>query len=103
MNKISTALLQKLINTVSPSGDEELVRGLIKKVMKGYVNKIETDNLGNLICRKKGNGPVIVLAAHMDEIGLMVSKVDADGYLKIAAIGGVETITLINKKNKIIN
>jgi len=103
VNKISTALLQKLINTVSPSGDEELVRGLIKKVMKGYVNKIETDNLGNLICRKKGNGPVIVLAAHMDEIGLMVSKVDADGYLKIAAIGGVDTIALVGQKVQIMN
>ena len=42
-------LLRKLINVVSPSGDEELVRGLIKKEMQKYVSRIETDNLRNLI------------------------------------------------------
>jgi len=96
-------LLRKLINVVSPSGDEELVRGLIKKEMQKYVSRIETDNLGNLICRKKGKGPVIVLAAHMDEIGLMVSKVDRDGYLKISAIGGVDSIALVGQKVQIID
>lgn len=101
--KISTELLKKLINTVSPSGDEELVRNMVKKIMKRYVNKIETDNLGNLICRKKGKGPVIALAAHMDEIGLMVSKVDNDGYLKISAIGGVDSIALVGQKVQIMD
>ena len=103
MKKISTELLRKLINTVSPSGDEELVRGLIKKAIKRYVNKIEVDNLGNLICRKKGKGPVIALAAHMDEIGLMVSKVDQDGYLKISEVGGVDSIALVGQKVQIMD
>lgn len=103
MNKISIELLRKLINTVSPSGDEDLVRGLIKKAIKRYVNKIEIDNLGNLICRKKGKGPVIVLAAHMDEIGLMISKVDQDGYLKISEVGGVDSIALVGQKVQIMD
>ena len=71
--------------------------------MKKYVNKIETDNLGNLICRKKGKGPVIVLAAHMDEIGLMVSNVDSDGYLKITTIGGIDSIALVGQKVQIMD
>ena len=103
MTKITIDLLRKLIDIVSPSGDEDLVRDLIKKTVKRYVDKIETDNLGNLICRKRGKGPVIVLAAHMDEIGLMISKVDADGYLKITAIGGVDSIALVGQKVQIMN
>ncbi|MBS3151265.1 M42 family metallopeptidase [Candidatus Woesearchaeota archaeon] len=103
MNKISIEILKKLVNTISPSGDEKLVRNLIRKAIRNHVNKIETDNLGNLICRKKGKGPVIVLAAHMDEIGLMVSKVDQDGYLKIIAIGGVDSIALVGQKVQIMD
>ena len=71
--------------------------------MKKYVNKIETDNLGNLICRKKEKGPVIVLAAHMDEIGLIVSNVDSDGYLKITTIGGIDSIALVGQKVQIMD
>jgi len=103
VNKISIEILKKLVNTISPSGDEKLVRNLIRKAIRNHVNKIETDNLGNLICRKKGKGPVIVLAAHMDEIGLMVSKVDQDGYLKIIAIGGVDSIALVGQKVQIMD
>lgn len=76
---------------------------MIKKIMKRHVNKIETDNLGNLICRKKSNGPVIVLAAHMDEIGLMVSKIDRDGYLKISEVGGVDSIALVGQKVQVMD
>ncbi len=71
--------------------------------MRKYADKIEIDNLGNLICRKKGKGPIIILAAHMDEVGLMVSKVDDDGYLKITAIGGVDSIALVGQKVQIID
>ena len=71
--------------------------------MKGHVDQIETDKLGNLICRKKGKGPVIILAAHMDEIGLMVSKIDRDGYLKISEVGGVDSIALVGQKVQVMD
>ena len=80
-----------------------LVRNIIKKAIKPYVSKMEVDGFGNLICRKKGKGPTVILAAHMDEIGLMVNKVDDDGYLKITAIGGVDSIALVGQKVHIMN
>lgn len=91
------------MNAVSPSGDEETVRNIIKKAIKNHVNKIEIDAFGNLICHKKGKGPTIVLAAHMDEVGLMVKKIDDDGYLKISEIGGVDSIALVGQKVHILN
>jgi tetrahedral aminopeptidase len=99
----SLDLLKNLINTVSPSGDEALVRNIIKKEIKPSVKKIEVDTFGNLICHKKGKGPTIVLAAHMDEIGLMVNKIDPDGYLKISAIGGIDSIALVGQKVHIMD
>ncbi|MBI2105860.1 M20/M25/M40 family metallo-hydrolase [Candidatus Woesearchaeota archaeon] len=99
----SIDFLSKLVNAVSPSGDEENVRGIIKKAIKSHINKIEIDNFGNLICHKKGKGQTIILAAHMDEVGLMVNKVDDDGYLKISEIGGIDSIALVGQKVHILN
>ena len=65
-------LLKSLINTLGPSGKEGAVRNLIKHEIQPYVDEIKVDKFGNLIAMKKGKGPKVMLAAHMDEIGLMV-------------------------------
>jgi len=83
-------LLKKLTQTYAPSGTEDEMRKLITELTAPYSDEITTDNLGNLIVHKKGPGKKILLAAHMDEIGLLVNYVDDNGFLRFAPVGGIE-------------
>ena len=67
-------LLFKLMNSFGISGHEQNIRKIISKEIKPYVNRLDIDDLGNLIAYKKGKMPRVMLAAHMDEIGLMVKR-----------------------------
>ena len=97
MNKYQ--LLIDLINSFGVSGKEMYVRDLIKKEIKPYVDKIYIDKLGNLIAHKKGKQKTkVMIAAHMDEIGLIVKNIEPDGKVRIAAIGGIDSLTLLNEK-----
>jgi endoglucanase len=90
-------LIQKLVETISPSGYEATIREVVKAEIAPHVDDIQVDALGNLIARKgtKGkNGKRIMLAAHMDEIGVMVTHVDEKGFVRFAAIGGVYPVNL---------
>jgi endoglucanase len=82
-------LLNKLTQTYGPSGNEELVREVIMNEIKEYVDEIDIDPLGNLIARKKGDGKKLMFAAHMDEIGLIVTYIDKEGFLRFSNVGGV--------------
>lgn len=82
-------LLKKLTECNSVSGAEKEIRELIKSEVEDYADEIKEDALGNLIVRKKGNGKKIMLAAHMDEIGVMVTFVDDKGFLRFAPVGGL--------------
>ena len=81
-------LLRKLSNAHGVSGSEGSVYSVIKKELKGYVDEIHEDTMGNLIAVKKGNAFKVMLAAHMDEIGLMVKYVDDKGFIRFVALGG---------------
>jgi endoglucanase len=86
------ALLQTLVETTGPSGYESQVRSIIQQEIEPYVDEIRVDKLGNLIARKgkkSDEGLTIMLAAHMDEIGLMVTHVDEHGFARFTRIGGV--------------
>ncbi len=91
-------LLQKLSNANGPSGNEQEVRSIIEHEMRKFVDEVKTDKFGNLICHKKGKGPRVLLAAHMDEIGLMVKKITEEGHLKFALVGGIDPISLIGQR-----
>lgn len=82
-------LLKKLTETYSPSGNEGKIRSVIMEEIKDYADEITTDNMGNLIAHKKGSGKKILLAAHMDEIGLLVNYIDEKGFLRFTPVGGV--------------
>jgi tetrahedral aminopeptidase len=88
-------LIRKLCEVYGPSGQEEAVRALIQQEIAGSVDETRVDALGNLIAVKQPTTPgehaptKIMLAAHMDEIGLMVSHVDEQGFLRISTVGGV--------------
>ena len=84
-------LLKKLTQAFGVAGCEVIVRALIQTEVKQYADEIMTDSIGNLIVLKKGSGVPegkrIMLAAHMDEIGFMVKKIEADGRLRVCNVG----------------
>lgn len=91
-------LLEQLINLNSISGNESEVRSFIVKETKKYAKDVSVDKMGNVVVRKKGGSPSVVLLAHMDEIGLMVSAIDEDGKIHISNIGGIDPIILIGHR-----
>ncbi|MBW4828763.1 MAG: M42 family metallopeptidase [Clostridiaceae bacterium] len=94
----NSELVEKLVNIYSPSGDENKIREFIKDEIKDFVDEVEIDSLGNLIARKKGKGKKIMLAAHMDQIGLMVTDIDDKGFLRFTNIGGISPILSLGQK-----
>jgi endoglucanase len=91
-------LLRKLSNAHGVSGSEGSVFSVIKKELKGCVDEIHEDPMGNLIAVKKGNATKVMLAAHMDEIGLMVKYIDDKGFLRFVTLGGWYAPTLYNQR-----
>ena len=91
-------LLRKLSNAHGVSGSEGSVFSVIKKELKGHVDEIREDPMGNLIAVKKGNRFKVMLAAHMDEIGLMVKFIDEKGFIRFVALGGWYGPTLYNQR-----
>jgi endoglucanase len=92
--------LEKLSNATGVAGREEEVRDLMKKFLKPYVDEIKEDKLGNVIGIKKGakNAPKVMLAAHMDEIGLLVKTILKEGFLQFTKIGGIDDRILLAQK-----
>ncbi|QQR92777.1 MAG: M42 family metallopeptidase [Candidatus Iainarchaeum archaeon] len=97
MQKMDFQMLDELINLDGVSGNESDVRAYIEKKIKPYVDEIHTDKLGNLICHKKGRKPTLMLAAHMDEIGLMVKRIDKEGRIYVSALGGITTLNVVGQ------
>lgn len=91
-------LLKKLAQCNGPSGAENEIRELIKSEAQKYSNEIFEDALGNLIVRKKGTGKKIMLASHMDEIGVIVTFVDDKGFLRFAPVGGLYVKDLCGRR-----
>lgn len=93
-------LLKELSNAPGVSGFEESIRKIMANELKDHVDTIEIDGLGNFIAVKKGkaDGKKIMLAAHMDEIGLMVKHIDDKGFVKFTKIGGINDQMLLNQE-----
>ncbi len=91
-------LLEKLSNAHGISGHEGIIRAIVEEEIYPYVDEVRTDQLGSLIATKRGEAPSIMLAAHMDEIGLMVKYVDDDGFIKFVKVGGWFDQTLLNQR-----
>src|SRR6056297_4220562 len=94
--------LKDLSQLYGASGNEETVRKYIREVAKksGKIDYIKEDHLGNLMCFKKGKvqKKTLVVMAHMDEVGLMVSKIEEDGRLSVLPVGGVDPRVLLGKR-----
>jgi tetrahedral aminopeptidase len=96
-------LIEKLTGMFSPSGYEDPIRNAIRKEIKGLADETHIDALGNLIARKGKGGRRVMIAAHMDEIGLMVSHVDDRGFVRFTNLGGVQARNLAGGRVRFIN
>lgn len=92
-------LVAKLCQTWGPSGSEDDIRALITNEIGDTADEITTDALGNLIARKgNADGYRIMLSAHMDEIGLVVTNIDEKGFLRFSTVGGISPYTLLGQR-----
>jgi len=82
-------LLKKLCEAHSVAGFETNIRDIILEEIKDYIDDHKVDALGSLIAHKKGSGKKMMLAGHMDQIGLMVTYISEEGFLHFSNIGGM--------------
>ena len=92
-------LLEKLTNASGVSGNEKEIRDIIIEEIRDYVDEVKIDKIGNLIVYKKNKreDKRIMLAAHMDEIGMMVRDIDEYGLIKFIPVGGIDKRVLVSK------
>lgn len=97
-------LIAKLCETYGPSGDEGRVAALVQDELRGHVDEMRVDPLGNVIARvgPRGagarSGKRVMVSAHMDEIGLICSYVDEQGFLRFAPVGALRPHALLGQR-----
>jgi putative aminopeptidase FrvX len=92
--------LEKLSNACGVAGREEEVRNLMIKLLKPHADEVTVDKMENVVAVKKGKKgkPKVMLAAHMDEVGLMVKTISKEGFLQFAKMGGIDDRILLAQK-----
>jgi putative aminopeptidase FrvX len=97
-------LLEKLSNARGVSGDEKEVRDLIVDAVREHVDEYRVDSMGNLITLKRASAPAkrrgalkVMVAAHMDEVGLLIVHFDDDGRLRFGKVGSIDDRVLLSK------
>ena len=78
-------LIQTLNRAHGPSGDEGEIREVIRALAEPYADEITADTMGSLIVHRRGKGPKLLLAAHMDSIGFVVTHIEKEGFLRASA------------------
>lgn len=98
-------ILKDLLITPSPSGNENAIVKKVAMYLKDYIDDFEIDNYGNLIAWRHGanSSKKLMLAAHADEVGMMVTYVDNNGFLSFQEIGGIDTNLLLGQRVEIHN
>jgi endoglucanase len=90
------SVIQTMNSCHGPAGDERQLAASIRHLAEPYADDITTDTLGNLIVHRRGTGPKVLFAAHMDSIGLIVTHIDDDGTLSFGKLGGVRPQDIIH-------
>jgi endoglucanase len=100
------SLIQELVETTGPSGYESRVRDVIRTKIETLADEVYVDALGNLIAAKgevESGGKKIMLAAHMDEIGIIATHIDELGFIRFTTIGGVRRQTCVGGRVRFLN
>jgi tetrahedral aminopeptidase len=93
-------LLERLCNACAVSGDEGEVRAIVLEQVRPYVDEIKVDALGNVLAIRAGQGEQrlrVMLAAHMDEVGLIITNDEEDGIFRFETVGGLDARQLAGK------
>jgi putative aminopeptidase FrvX len=100
------SLIQKLVEIPSPSGYESQIRSAIRAEIENNVDDLKVDALGNLIARKGQGGKgglKVMLSAHIDEIGIIATHVDKDGFVRFTTLGGVRPLNCVGGRVRFLN
>lgn len=103
MKKFDYGLLEKLCSLSAISGREDGMISFMRGAFKDYADRVTVDNLGNVIAQPPSNqanpeGPSVMICAHMDEVGLMVKKIEEKGYLRVDRLGSPNRKTLVGQR-----
>ena len=86
-------MLHEVVTTYGPTSREQKISDLIRSYVTPWCDEVKNDALGNLIAFKKGtSGKKVMLSAHMDQIGLIVTDIDENGFLRVSNVGGVSPV-----------
>lgn len=102
LNEQSKRFLLDLLNTASPSGFEEPAARRWRAEAETFADEVRVDVNGNSFARLRGEGPVVVIEGHIDEIGLMITHIDDDGYLWFRPIGGWDDQILTGQRVRVM-
>lgn len=103
-------MLKDLTDARGIPGNEKEAREVMERYIEPFSDRVYTDNLGSLIAEKKGdeNGPKIMVAGHLDEIGFMVTRIDKDGFVYFQTVGGwwsqvmlAQRVTIMTKEGDV--
>ncbi|HEX7065752.1 MAG TPA: M42 family metallopeptidase [Bacillales bacterium] len=103
-------MLKDLTDANGIPGNEKEPREVMRKYIEPYADEVQTDGLGSLVAVKKGkaDGPKIMVAGHLDEIGFMVTKIDENGFLRFQTVGGwweqvmaAQRVTVMTRKGNV--
>lgn len=95
--------LQALNACHGPSGDENGVAEAIRALAAPHADEHWFDPMGNLIVHKRGNGPKVLFAAHMDSLGMIVTHIEEDGFLRFGKVGGLNLLALLHAPVRFAN
>jgi len=96
---VNLDLLGRLTEAPGISGREDKIRDVVVEEMRGLVDDLRVDTMGNVIGTKRGSGgPRVMIAAHMDEIGFFVRHVDDKGFLRLQPVGGFDPRVLVAQR-----
>jgi tetrahedral aminopeptidase len=103
MNDEQLAFLTRLVETTGPSGYEEHAQQVWRERVESAAMDVATDSMGNAVAVLNSSGaPRILLDAHIDEIGFLISDIDEDGFLYFSPIGGFDGETLVGNRVRIL-
>lgn len=100
------SLIQKLVETPGPSGYEAQIRAVVRAEIETLADDVSVDNLGNLIVRKGEKIPAglrIMLAAHIDEIGIIATHIDEHGFVRFLPVGAVRPAACLGSRVRFLN
>ena len=95
---LNLELLRRLCAAPGIAGREDRVRAVVVEELRPLADELRVDALGNVAATKRGDGPRVMIAAHMDEIGFFVSHIDDRGFLRLQPVGGFDARVLVAQR-----